>query len=172
MAAVQECRVRLPIFQEKPEIHSLWKTFWLINGQLVQLFKICGFPESRPIKSVSEMEGNLRRVQTSFYSWIPFQSESQSGQMIFQGESDKFSSRTRTEHLSSVSCIPFLPWMRLVASGKVSRLKSGLQSTQNIIHLPFHLFSLASGQWIGRILSLLYEARSRMLLFPVDFPLT
>lgn len=140
-------------------------------GQLVQLFKILWLPQNLdPLSLFLRWKGTYTEFKTSFYSWIPFQSESQSGQMIFQGESDKFSSRTRTEHLSSVSCIPFLPWMRLVASGKVSRLKSGLQSTQNTIHLPFHLFSLASGQWIGRILSCYMRQEAECFCSQLIFP--
>lgn len=57
-----------------------------------------------------------------------------------------------------------------MALGKVSRPKSGLQSTQNIIHLPFYLLSLASGQCTGSILCCYMRQEAECFCSQLIFP--
>lgn len=74
--------------------------------------------------------------------------------------------------LFSVSCIPF-PSMNEVNGFRQSE-QTQVWLTENPEHHPFAILLTLSGFWtVYRKHSLLlYEARSRMLLFPVDFPLT
>ena len=141
-------------------------------GQVVQLFKILWLPQNLdPLSLFLRWKGTYAEFKTSFYSWIPFQSESQSGQMIFQGESAKFS-RTRTR--TPVFCLlhPF-PSMNEVSGFRQSE-QTQVWLTEHPEHHPFAIPLTLSGFWtVNRTHSLLlYEARSKMLLFPIDFPLT